>query len=218
MEQAHGICIWNKEMISMNINSCNLCAYIKLNIYSNAKYISEPFDIKGFTLLWVGTFCTVNSGFLPQHFPPQVQVQVGVQVPKSLYQALTQSWPFSLVHRFSLPDSQSVVLLCLTCPGLLLARFTTDSRAPESLMLCQARQERKHISYTAPLLLESILQMSKAPLCFVGTGKAVCCRPRVIMMKIAPKLLGRAGAAVSCKWRCTWKIPVIPIYYTNGPW
>lgn len=38
------------------------------------------------------------------------------------------------------------------------------------------------------------------------------------MKKIAPKPLGMAGAAVSCKWRCMWKIPVIPIYYSNGPW
>lgn len=83
---------------------------------------------------------------------------------------------------------------------------------------CQARQERKHIFYTVPLLLESILQMSKAPLCFVGTWKAVCCSPSVIMKKIAPKLLDMAGATVSCKWRCMWKIPIIPVYYTNGPW
>lgn len=112
----------------------------------------------------------------------------------------------------------SVVLLYLTYPGLLLARLYYRQQNTWIFNALSGQEgEAAHFFNTVLLLLESIFQISKAPLCFAWTWKAVCCSPRVIMMKIAPKLLNMAGTAVSCKWRCVWKIPVIPVYYTNGP-
>lgn len=146
----------------MNINSCNLCTYIKWNIYSNAKYVSEPFDIKGFILLWVETFCIVNSVFLPQHFPPHVHVQVcaGTPILANGHLAKADHFLWCTQIQFSLPASQSANAEC--CPAVchppwaLLARLYNIQQNTWIL-----NTVRKHIFYTIPLLLESILQMSK---------------------------------------------------------
>lgn len=145
-------------MVSMNVNSCNLCTSIKWNIYSSAQYVSEPFDIKGFILLWVETFCIVNSGFLPQHFPPHMHVQGCVQVPISLIMGTYQSWLFSLVHTdaASLPPRVlmlNVALLCLTYPGLLLARLYDRQQNTWLLNTLSGQAgEEVHFLYCSPTL------------------------------------------------------------------